>query len=346
MRSEEHIRRCCWVWLALMLGIGQMSLPAQTMTSSIDLGVFNGELKAVQRNAKLHGVLDLESLTLSNEKIQIETLLYDSLQDRTDVVLNIDVSNRIGQYIDTLSLVTTDGFVKGQYFISYQILSPVNDVFKSYRNVFWPFKSKNQVFNLKIGYAGDTLQQYFDLLNFSGQTLDLSNVNSSDSIEVSFEPLLVEHNSFTRMYLAYKSRAVSSLGFSKTTVLLMDAQDTLTYLPIQYSLVPKRSVEGPSLNLTRSELDYKVVKEGDLITEVVLISNEGNKALEIFKVESNCECLLASMSSMSIAPLQNAQLRIRFDTKGRSGLERKTITLFTNEPSQPVKTIVIKAHIK
>lgn len=318
----------------------------QAFTKSVDLGVINGEQKRVRRSFSIsydqipaHIRIDSPHMTLAEQTM-------DTINQQVSLKVDLDVEDRYGQHIDTLFIVSQDEFILDRYLLSYQVLTPVGDVFKSYRNEFWPFRSKEQVFNLKIGRAGDTLSATFDLLNFSGNTLDLSEVIIADSLMVSFEPQEVPHNAFTRMRLNYLTNDQSPLGFQRHTVLLIQDSDSLAFLPLQLSLLPPLSNKGPVLGMTRDELDYKVVKEGDLVSDVLLITNNGSAPLEIFKVESNCVCLEASISQLKIMPQQNAQLRLKLDTKGRDRLERKIITIFTNDPSFPAKSIVVKAHLK
>ena len=346
MQLYSFIGRFLKIHLVLPLCFLSCLTFGQTPFEQIAIEAINGELKTVYRTIKLSGDITKDELMYSGDKAEIKALAFVSIHEQTAFELKLDVEERLGSFNDTISIISPDGFVKKNYLVSYLILAPIGDVFKSYRNEFWPFKSQEQVFNLRIGVIGDTLSSSFDLLNFSGGTLDLSLVQISDSINVTFEPQEVPHNSFTRMSISLASKSASSLGFHRTTVLLKREIDTISYLPIQYSLVPAKGSNGPELDLRRDDLDYKVIKEGKVISDVVLVSNVGVSALQIFKVETNCACLKATISKTSIAPQQNAELRFKFQTEGRRGLERKTITLFTNDPIAPIKNILIKAHVK
>ena len=311
-----------------------------------DLGVFSGELRVASRTLDLKGHLFQKHVEISSSNIELKYLKYDSLNDNSSIDLVIKLNERKGEFVDTLSFYNMEGLLLKTIHVEYKILDPVGDVFKSYRNEFWPFKAKEQVFNLKVGVLGDTLRASFNLYNFSGHPIDLTKVIISDSIKVHFEPKEISHNAFTRMNLQMITSDTSELGFNKEQIILLQNKDTLSFLPIQYSLLPKPSVSKAQMDITRDNFDYKVVSEGDVISEVVFISNIGKEPLEIYKIETNCECLKAQMSSYKVFPDQNAQLRIKFDTNERGGLERKIITLFTNDPQTPTRDIIIKAHVK
>lgn len=342
-RFSPIIHECLIISLLLL----QVNfLKAQGFVHEVDLGIVNAELGVVVREIELQGNYQEKQLVTSSENLSVVRIHRKDKPVLTEVQLMIELNEQLGIQKDTLFIYSDDSVLLSQYVISYQVLAQVGDVFKSYRNEFWPFKSKSQVFNLKTAKAGDSLVAYFDLLNFGGETLDLSEVTIADSLKVEFYPSLVPHNSFTRMKLSYFSNESSPLGFNRVKLPILSGSDTLSFLPIQYSLLPPKVRKGGQISVLRDEFDYKTVSEGDMISEVVLISNAGHEELVIFKVESNCKCLETSLSNTNIAPEQNAQLRFNFNTSGRGGLERKVISLFTNDPQTPVKNIVIKAHVK
>jgi len=313
---------------------------------AIDLGVFNGEVGRVEREFNIHVMLPSSVKPRTGHRIELKRLAPDDQTRNTHILIQLELPKQIGHQLDTISFLSDEGQLLQEVHLNYQVLFPVSDLFKSYRNEYWPFKSKEQVFNLGIGTTGDTLDAVFDLLNFSGSNLNLNEIRSLDDLQVAFYPEKVQHNSFTRMELRYQSNSQSELGFQRYSVPLIHDGDTISFLPIQFSLIPKVYDSEARLIVNRDEFDFKVVKEGQEVTEVVFISNNGVEPLKILKVETNCDCLIANLSSPVVAPGDNAQLRIKFLSQGRSGLEKKTITLFTNDPQSPVRNISIKVNVK
>jgi hypothetical protein len=343
--STQSMPRISFFIIALVI-INHAFVYGQNTPITIDLGVFNGEVGRVEREFNIHVLLPSSTQSLTSHRLELKKLVRDNQDSITRIVIQLDLPKESGNQLDTISFLSEKNELLQEVHLSYQVLTPVSDLFKSYRNEYWPFKSKEQVFNLGIGTNGDTLQAVFDLLNFSGSTLDLNEIQTFDDFHVAFYPKKVEHNAFTRIELKYQSNEQSELGFQRYSVPLIHDDDTISFLPIQFSLIPRVDASDARLIVNRDEFDFKVIIEGQEVSEVVFISNNGTEPLKILKVETNCDCLLANISSRVIAPGGNAQLRLKFLSAGRDGLERKTITLFTNDPKSPVKDIVIKAHVK
>lgn len=67
-----------------------------------------------------------------------------------------------------------------------------------------------------------------------------------------------------------------------------------------------------------------------------VIRNDGNITLEIRNINSSCGCTVASPSKRQLAPGETAIINARFDLRGRSGRQIKTITVQSNDPDNPV----------
>lgn len=316
-------------------------------TQVIQLGYLNGDFKVKQfditKSLASHQSLNLASDT---SLYVIEKIRVKQADTTISWSLALDLKQRIGQFSDSLVFSNANGVIAETIIVQYQILKPAEDVFKSYRNEFWPFRSREQVFNLKAGRQGDTLSATFDLYNFSGKALNLEQINMSDSMSVSFDPVIVRHHSFTRATISLLSNDSSQLGFNRVVVPVLNQNDTMAFLPIQYSILPAFAANEARIGVTRKNFDFKVVKQGDKKNEVTFLSNNGNTPIKILKVESNCECLSYDLSEDVIAPGKNVQLRVIFDAENRLGLEQKMVSVFLDSSSQPVINFVFKAHVK
>src|SRR5713226_9479483 len=65
----------------------------------------------------------------------------------------------------------------------------------------------------------------------------------------------------------------------------------------------------------------------------VLITNTGTEKLRILKIEPECGCTTASISSPSIAPHDTATMAIAFNSKSYYGKIEKKIAVSTNDVS-------------
>ena len=226
-------------------------------------------------------------------------------------------------------------------------------MFKAYRNTNWPFRTKEKVFNLKAGYKGDTLQGTFDVYNLGGTNLELGQVYVNDSTWVTFEPAVIRHNQFGHMTISMWSTDKAPSGFQKTPISLKLAGDTISNLPVQFTLLPALTYAedeqvsgGPTLTTNLINHDFKVLEVGQIQSVEVVLANLGQEDLKLEKLESNCDCLTYEIPKMTIAPGESISMTVTFNATGRIGLERKTLAIFSNDSSNPTHVLTFRAHVK
>lgn len=334
-----------YFWISVLQGAGQTS-------EIIDLGVVSGEFKSFS------GVLSWKNTAQKPVSVHIWSdsplLKSDLLKSRVlagasiDIPIQVTLPEKAGDQKYELRLLNSSELILHVFQLSLKVLQGEQDVFKAYRNVYWPFRTKEEVFNLRAGLRGDTLHATFDVYNLSGDELNLKGIHANnDLLSVSFEPPNLGHNQFGKMILNLYANPDAAPGFQKQTIRLYRQNKLLTALPVQYTLLPKPQPtrKAPSLTTDIVDHNFKVVKAGEIRQLDIKLSNNGVGSLTIEKMESNCDCLTFNQVH-KIAPGKTAFLKVVFNTAGRMGKERKTIAIFSNDPQHPVQILSFQAHIK
>lgn len=323
----------------------------------VDLGVVEGEFKQLQREVYwVNGSNDEVKLKLvsKNKKLQPDrkqVVLAGS--DTLRIPFTIDIPALPGYYEYELQLIGNEDFLLHGFQFGVQVLAAEQDIFKAYRNTQWPFRTKERVLNLKAGYKGDTLSSTFDVFNMGGSDLKLDEVYVSDSIWVSFQPKLIKHNQFGQMTIQMRPSENAPSGFQKIPITLKIAEDTLSNLPIQFTLLPPRKYAdeetvsgGPTITSSLINHDFKVMEVGQIRSVDIKLANVGNEELKLERLESNCDCLTYELEKKTMGSGESIDMKVTFNATGRIGLERKTLAIFSNDPSNPTLVITFRAHVK
>lgn len=104
--------------------------------------------------------------------------------------------------------------------------------------------------------------------------------------------------------------------------------------------------QAPQLTFASYALDFGNIQEGTAGEKEVAFTNTGKKELLIKSIQPNCSCVSASVSKTSLKPGESATLRISFDPQDRSGTQNKAISLYTNDPKNPVQRLTFTAYIQ
>lgn len=94
------------------------------------------------------------------------------------------------------------------------------------------------------------------------------------------------------------------------------------------------------ISFDTKELTFPSVREGQNITVEFPFSNTGDAPLEIISINNSCGCTTAEYTKSTL-PGQRGMVRVILDTSDIVGAFRKTSVVKTNDPSNPVVTLVM-----
>ena len=92
----------------------------------------------------------------------------------------------------------------------------------------------------------------------------------------------------------------------------------------------------PILSFEQPVFDFGQVESGEVVEHTFSFKNSGEGPLIITNATASCGCTVPSWPKEPIEPNGSGEIRIRFDSKGKSGNQNKTVTIMAN--TQPSKT--------
>ena len=103
-------------------------------------------------------------------------------------------------------------------------------------------------------------------------------------------------------------------------------------------------LNGPRIVFDKTEHNFGRVIAGEMVRYSFNFTNNGREDLLLSKVSSSCGCTVPNYSKEPIKPGGKGTIEVVFDSRGRKGMQNKTITVLSN--STPNKTLLkIKANV-
>jgi hypothetical protein len=103
---------------------------------------------------------------------------------------------------------------------------------------------------------------------------------------------------------------------------------------------------APKLTFDVNAIDFGTVSGTTEIEKIITLTNSGKSKLNIRQIDTNCDCVVTGLKKENIAPGKSTNLKIKFVAEERKGRQYKTITVFSNDPSNPTQTLSVKALVK
>ena len=88
--------------------------------------------------------------------------------------------------------------------------------------------------------------------------------------------------------------------------------------------------QTPQATFEKKGLEFRDVKEGDVLEFYYYFTNTGSANLKLNGVHPTCGCTVAEWPKYEIAPGKRDSIYVRFDTKGRPGYNAKGVNIHSN----------------
>ena len=210
--------------------------------------------------------------------------------------------------------------------------------------------------NMGEVFTNEPKIKYVDFYNFKDLpiTLDEKNMDLPEHIKIDMIPAIVPAKSRGLLAIQYDALIKDDLGFFDENVAFNIESNgneaielrLLTTIHEYFAPVPKSELNNiPHLAVSQVEVDLGKISSQQVVSKSISLTNSGKEAINIRKVVTNCECVVYNLPTYDLAPGEQTDLLFTFDPKGRLGIDHKMITIFSNDPLNPTRTIIVKSRI-
>ncbi|MCU7494118.1 MAG: DUF1573 domain-containing protein [Ignavibacteria bacterium] len=102
---------------------------------------------------------------------------------------------------------------------------------------------------------------------------------------------------------------------------------------------------GPKISVSPLTYDMGDIKEGDVVTKVYTVKNEGSAVLNIRNVSVSCGCTVAKLKTNDLQPGESTELTVTFNSSGREGKQSKTVMILSNDLSSSSARVTFTANV-
>ncbi len=91
----------------------------------------------------------------------------------------------------------------------------------------------------------------------------------------------------------------------------------------------------PNIEFEKTEFSGGKVLAGEKVTYTYKFTNTGKEDLVIESVKASCGCTASAPKDKIVKGGESSEIVATFDSRGRSGLQTKTVTVTSNDPDKP-----------
>lgn len=99
-----------------------------------------------------------------------------------------------------------------------------------------------------------------------------------------------------------------------------------------------------AITFSKTEHDFGVINEGDIVETTFNFKNTGKSELIITNAVGSCGCTVPEWPKEPISAGESGQIKVKFNSQGKPNKQSKTITLTTNTANGK-ETVLVKAEV-
>ena len=101
----------------------------------------------------------------------------------------------------------------------------------------------------------------------------------------------------------------------------------------------------PKVVIKPMTIDFGTIIQDSVVTTYFVITNEGADLLKILKVSASCGCTAVMSEKKELKRGESTEIKVVFDSKGKSGKQNKIVYIETNDPMNPTITLSLNGNI-
>lgn len=201
----------------------------------------------------------------------------------------------------------------------------------------------------------DLIQMEIPVYNGGSNTISMNvdKLKLPAYVKASVLPLKIEAKEKGMIKIQFNPKLANKYGhFAEQIELIFQSSGKPIEVPIVLSAFVKEyfnpaepSMNSGKISLDKNDVDLGIIKTDDTTQAQINVVNIGMSDLVIKSIRTSCSCVEVFAEKMILKPGASTKVSIFFDTTERLGMETKLITIFTNDPVNPIATVKIRGQV-
>jgi hypothetical protein len=228
------------------------------------------------------------------------------------------------------------------------------------QNKAYPHKIGNLLMSdnyLNFNYLKDTEDRLdtIRLFNSWDRPMEISPEKPPKHIEVWIEPQPLPAGSEALLIVKYYGTARPDYGFVGYRLGLRtnDMEQMIKTIPVNAyieedfsGLTEEQKANPPRIEVQADRYNFGTVKEGTNVAHDYVIKNVGSRDLIIRSTRASCGCTAIKPEKTVLAPGEESKVGIVLDTRGRKGMQHKTVSIISNDPRQSTIILHVEGQVE
>ncbi|RYD80016.1 MAG: DUF1573 domain-containing protein [Sphingobacteriales bacterium] len=273
-----------------------------------------------------------------------------------EVKATYDVNHRPGPFNKSITVYSNSNPNITLLTFSGEVLPHVKTLTDSFPQVSGNLRFENNYLN--YGYLTNNIKDTFQelyMINTGTAPVTIRDIRGDHPyISIKKMPFTVKPGQRVKLPVHYNASQNNDYGmiFDRIKLVTDDSKDSMKAVDVIadiHQFVPKltdaEKEKAAKIVFVTNTHDFGTIKQGESVKTQFEFTNKGKQELVIYKVKTTCGCTASQPQKSKLKPGETSNILVSFDSAGKHGKEEKSITVYTNDPSNPEVTLKISANI-
>lgn len=274
--------------------------------------------------------------------------------DKGTIKATFDPRNRPGNFNKSITVTSNATQANETLRITGNVLPKTQTMEDTYPREMGDVRLKSSHISFTRVEPGTKKTERLELINTSKQPVTITFSKLPAHLNFSMEPATLKPGAKGSIVAVFDASKNSDWGFvsDQVFVLVNGVQNNENRLSVSATIeedyTKLTSVEidnAPDIQFSETSFDFGDIKAGDKVQHTFKVTNNGKAPLVLRKVRSSCGCTASQPDKTNIIPGDSANISVTFDSKGRSGRQNQSITVYSNDPKKSTMLLRISANI-
>ncbi|HYG01279.1 MAG TPA: DUF1573 domain-containing protein [Chryseosolibacter sp.] len=218
-------------------------------------------------------------------------------------------------------------------------------------------KLKSSSFNMgKVFLKDENAVKEFTVINGGLKPVNMTTkIVAPSHINVDVQPATIPAGGKGIIKVSYNGGVKNQYGFQSDNIEFTtdDVENPVKSFSVFATIedyFPQLSAEdfnkAPVLKLNETSIDLGRVNPKTTVVREVSFMNTGRTDLLVKAVQGNCTCIRGAAKNTTVKAGQSGTIKVEFDPQDKKGTQTKAITVYSNDPRNPVQRVTITAYVE
>ena len=274
---------------------------------------------------------------------------------KNTIIVSYNPANRPGSFNKTIT-VTSNGEPATQVLrINGEVVPKQPTIEETYPTDIDSLRMKSSQIAINNITPEATATQTMEVYNNAKKPLKVTFSRIPNHIKIKITPETIQPKAKAIIEVTFDAKVKNDWGFvfdavemaindkttpnSRITVTANIQEDFST-------LTEEQKKNAPKIEFENATFSFDTIKQGDKVKYDYVYKNIGTSDLIIHKIAPSCGCTVADTKTKVVKPGEKGIISSEFNSAGKTGVQSKTISVITNDPSNPKAILWIKGVIK